>query len=116
MNKKYFNKHIETHKHTFNLFQQISPLEWETKHCDVCSQDVLKVSYKKHLQSHKHKKNEEGILGYYIENIDEAFKRHIKIWLFHFKKPTPTSIIEVIDMVKPSIEILFKTHWAKSIL
>ena len=33
-------------------------VQLETKHCDICSKDVLKSSYKNHLQSQKHKKNE----------------------------------------------------------
>ena len=72
---------------------------------------VILIFFKKifnyrHLQTQKHKKNEEGILGYSLENIDEAFKRCTKIRLFCFKEPTPTSIIETIIMVKPRIEIL----------
>jgi len=30
---KYYKKHLQTNKHTFNLFRQISPLDQETKHC-----------------------------------------------------------------------------------
>ena len=54
---KCYKKHIQTNKHTFNLFRQIYPFESETKHCDVCSKDVLKESSKKHLQSQKHINN-----------------------------------------------------------
>ena len=44
---------------TFNLFRQISPLDQETKHCDRCNHDILLKNYNKHLQSRKHKNNEE---------------------------------------------------------
>ena len=49
--------HLQTNKQTFNLFRQISPFERETKRCDVCSNDVLKESYKKTpsiTKTHKH--------------------------------------------------------------
>ena len=82
-----------------------------TTHCNVCNHEYK--YYKKHLQSRKHKKNKEGILGYAIENNDEAFKGYMKIRLFRFKESTPTSIIEAIDMVKPSIEILIKNTLSK---
>ena len=59
---------------------QIFPLELKTKHCDICSKDVLKSSYKNHLQSQKHKNNEFKVKGDdYIENTDGDFKNHIKI-------------------------------------
>ena len=34
-------KHLQTNKHTFNLFRQISPLDQEIKHCDRCDNDIL---------------------------------------------------------------------------
>ncbi len=42
-NHKYkrYKKHLQTNKHTFNLFRQISPLDQETKHCDRCDNDIL---------------------------------------------------------------------------
>ena len=56
---KCYKKHLQTNKHTFNIFRQISPLDQETKHCDRCDNDILLKNYNKHLQSHKYKKNEE---------------------------------------------------------
>ena len=53
MNINVIKKHLQTNKHTFNIFRQISPFERETKHCDVCSKDVLKESYKKTSQKHR---------------------------------------------------------------
>ena len=35
-------KHLQTNKHTFNLFRQISRLDQKTKHCDRCDNDILK--------------------------------------------------------------------------
>ena len=107
---KYYKKHLQTNKHTFNLFRQISPLDQETKHCDRCDHDILKKNYNKHLQSRKHKNNEEreGGTKFSIENADGAFKGHIKIRLFRFQHPGPSSIIEAVDMVKQSIETIIK--------
>ena len=103
------SRHLQTNKHTFNLFHQISPLELERKHCDICSKDVLKSSYKNHLQSQKHKKNEFKVKGnYYIENTDGAFKNHIKIRIFQFGEPGPSSIAESIEIVKPDVEKVIK--------
>ena len=42
---KYYKKHLQTNKHTFNLFRQISPLDQETKHCDRCDNDILYKNY-----------------------------------------------------------------------
>ena len=33
--------HLQTNKHIFHLFRQISPLDKETKHCDICGNDIL---------------------------------------------------------------------------
>ena len=84
---KYSKKHLQTNKHTFNLFRQISPLDQETKHCDRCDNDILKKNYSRHLQSGKHKNNEKREAKFFIENIDGAFKGHIKIRLFRFQDP-----------------------------
>ena len=37
-----------------------------------------------------------------------AFKGHIKIRLFHFEDPGPSSIVEAVDMVKQTIETVIK--------
>ena len=42
---KCYKKHLQTNKHTFNLFRQISPLDQETKHCDRCDNDILKFFF-----------------------------------------------------------------------
>ena len=42
----------------------------------------LNLFYNKHLQSCKHKNNEEREAKFFIENTDGAFKGHIKIRLF----------------------------------
>ena len=70
----------------------------------------LKKIYNKQLQSRKHKSNEEreGATKFSIENTDGAFKGHIKIRLFRFEDPGPSSIIEAVDMVKQSIETVIK--------
>ena len=68
----------------------------------------FKINYNKHLQSHKHKNNEEREAKFSIENTDGAFKGHIKIRLFRFQDPGPSSIIESVDMVKQSIETIIK--------
>ena len=38
---KCYKKHLQTNKHTFNLFRQISPLDQETKHCDRCDNVII---------------------------------------------------------------------------
>ena len=70
----------------------------------------FKKNYNKHHQSRKHKNNEEreGSTKFSIENTDGAFKGHIKIRLFCFQDPGPSSIIEAVDMVKQSIETIIK--------
>ena len=73
----------------------------------------MNIFYNRHLQTQKHKKNEEGVFGHSIENIDEAFKGQIEIGLFCFEEPASTSIIEKILMVKPKIEILIKNTLSK---
>ncbi len=108
MNINVIKKHLQTNKHTFNHFRQISPLDQETKHCDRCDNDILKQNYNKHLQSRKHKNNEEREVKFSIENTDGAFKGHIKIRLFRFQDPGPSSIMEAVDMVKHSIETIIK--------
>ena len=37
---KCYIKHLQTNKHTINLFRQISRLDQETKHCDRCDNDI----------------------------------------------------------------------------
>ena len=104
---KCYKKHF---KHTFNLFRQISLFYQETKHCERCDNDILQKNYNKHFQSRKHKNNEEreGATKFSIENTDVAFKGHIKIRLFRFEDPGPSSINEAVDMVKQSIETVIK--------
>ena len=68
----------------------------------------FKKNYNKHLQSRKHKNNEKREAKFSIENTDRAFKGHIKIILFRFQDPGPSSIIEAVDMVKQSIETIIK--------
>ena len=84
-----------TIRNTFNptnthsiFFKLISLLSQEEKklHCDVCSKDIKRRGFTSYLHTHKHKNNEEGILGYSIENNDEAFKGHLKIKTFWFKE------------------------------
>ena len=99
MNINIIKKHLQTNKHTFNLFRQISPLDQETKHCDRCDNDILKKNYNRHLQSCKHKNNEKREAKFSIENTDGAFKGHIKIRLFRFQDPGPSSIMQAVDMV-----------------
>ena len=57
----------------------------------------FKKNYIKQLQSHKHN-NEEREAKFSIENTDGAFKEHIKIRLFHFQEPGPSSIMEAVDV------------------
>ena len=64
--------------------------------------------YNKHLQSRKHKNNEEREAKFSIENTDGAFKGHIKIRLFRFQDPGPSSIMEAVDVVKCGIETIIK--------
>ena len=94
------------HANTFNIFQLIQPVEQEKQHCDTCSKDLLKRSYKRHLQSCKHKKTSEDTAGFVIENTDGAFKDHIKLRFFRFKEPEPKLVAEAIVKVCLAVETL----------
>jgi len=87
--------HLQTNKHTLNLFQMISSFKRETKYCSLYSKDMLKKNFNRYIQTRKHKRVEKKMNenGDSIESADGEFKGHIKISWFWFKEPTPTSII-----------------------
>ena len=89
---KHYKKHLQTNKHTFNLFHQISPLELERKHCDICSKDVLKSSYKNHLQSQNQDVHHTASFACYCKDT-VTFTRVFQSHQFHFG----TQISETVD-------------------
>ena len=86
------------------------PTSREEKHnCPICSKDLLKHSYKWHLQSCKHKNNSEDTAGFVIENTDGAFKDHLKNIFLEFKESEPKSVAEAIVKVSLAVETLINT-------
>ena len=78
----------------------------QTKKIDRCNIDILFKKYLEDTFNHTNtRKNEEreGATKFSIENTDGAFEGHIKIRLFRFEDPGPSSIIEAVDMVKQRI-------------
>ncbi len=96
---KYYKQHILTAKHTYNILNKLSPLPPETKHCKVCKTTILKKGFKAHLKTNKHLSK-----LFTIKNTDGAFKRHIRIRIFDFHPPGPNSIVEAVDIIKPSVK------------
>ena len=104
-------KHLQSNKHTINLFRQISPLDQETKHCDRCDNDILNffliINTFNHANTRTMKKGKVPLNSPLKTQFGE-FKGLIKIRLFRFQDPGPSSIIEAVDMVEQSIETIIK--------
>ncbi len=96
---KYFKAHCKTALHTRNILNMISPLRPEKyTTCNICDKRVKKKGLKIHQKTNLH-------LSKLITTTvsDGAFKGHIKIRVFNFHPPGPSSIVEAVDLVKPVV-------------